>query len=110
MNNDYARHPRLESHLAQLLRYGTHLGSLVVAAGLALAWLAQTGALPASMGARVVTLGIALFIILPILRVAVMLTVFLRDRDYRFAAIATVVLLVIASGAWLGIYLGSHAG
>jgi uncharacterized membrane protein len=107
MRVDHARHPALERRLAQLLRYGTWIGSLVIAVGLALAWLVPDSALP---GTRAVTLGVALFIFLPILRVAVMLGVFLRDRDYRFAAIALLVLAVIGLGAALGIYLGGGAG
>lgn len=110
MKADHARHPELERRLAQLLRYGTWLGSLVIAAGLVLIWVATASAMMVSVGTKFVTLGIAIFIFLPILRVAVMLTAFLRDRDYWFAVITTVVLGVIASGAGLGIYLGNQSG
>ena len=34
------------------------------------------------------TIGIALLLLLPVLRVVLMLIVFLRKRDYRFSAIA----------------------
>jgi uncharacterized membrane protein len=47
--------------------------------------------------------GIALFILLPIVRVILMLTIYLRDRDYQFAVVAAVVLLVIFAGCAVGL-------
>lgn len=87
-----ARHPELESLLAHLLDKGTWLASAVLAVGLLL-----TGA--GARGMPVVRAGIALFIGLPVLRVMVMMVVFWRERDYRFGAIALVVLLIIGVGA-----------
>jgi uncharacterized membrane protein len=110
MNPDHARHPELERRLALLLRYGTWLGSLVIAVGLGLTWIPPTEGSPVNLGMGIVTLGVAIFIFLPITRVALMLAVFLCDRDYRFAAIALTVLTVIALGAVLGTYLGAQAG
>ena len=40
----------------------------------------------------IVRSGIALFILLPALRVLLMVVVFVRERDYRFGAIAALVL------------------
>ena len=77
-----AKPARLEGLLAGVLHYGTWFASAVIAGGLALALTASRG------GMRIVTVGIALLILLPVLRVAVMLMVFLRERDYRFSAIA----------------------
>ena len=94
-----ARHPELENLLAHLLDKGTWLASAVIAVGLLL-----TGA--GSLGMSVVRVGIALFIGLPILRVLVMMIVFWRDRDYRFALIALFVLLIISVGAVCATYLG----
>ena len=97
--NPSARHPELENLLAQVLDKGTWLASAAIAVGLLLA-----GA--GSLGMTLVRLGIALFIGLPILRVLVMMIVFWRDRDYRFALIALFVLLIIGVGAVCATYLG----
>jgi uncharacterized membrane protein len=86
----------LEGVLANVLQYGTWLASAAIVAGLA---LALTGS---RMGTHDITIGIALFILLPVLRVAVMLVVFLRERDYRFSAIAATVLTIIGVGFALG--------
>jgi uncharacterized membrane protein len=51
---------------------------------------------------RIATVGIALFILLPTLRVLLMLLVFLRERDYRFTAIAALVLAIILLGFAVG--------
>jgi uncharacterized membrane protein len=98
---EQARHPALERLLAQVLRYGTWLGSLVVTVGLILIWVVPV----ANMGTRITMMGIALFILLPIARVFLMLVAFLRERDNRFAAIAAVVLAIIAAGAAVGALL-----
>jgi uncharacterized membrane protein len=94
-----AKPPRLEGLLAGVLHYGTWFASAVIAGGLALALMASRD------GMRIVTAGIALFILLPVLRVFVMLMVFLRERDYRFSAIAGLVLLII----FLGFALSARA-
>jgi uncharacterized membrane protein len=87
---------RLEGVLANVLQYGTWVASATIVAGLA---LALTGS---RMGVQGITIGIALFIMLPVLRVAVMLAVFLLERDYRFSAIAATVLTIICVGFALG--------
>ena len=51
---------------------------------------------------RLVKIGIALFLLLPVLRVVLMLIVFLRERDYRFRAIAALVLTILLVGFVLG--------
>lgn len=97
---------RLERLLAGVLHYGTGLASMVIAAGLALPlikWNLGISAIP--WGIHIVTAGIALFILLPVLRVTLMLIVFVRDGDYRFSAIAAFVLAII----FLGFALGLHA-
>jgi hypothetical protein len=53
-------------------------------------------------GADIVTVGIGLFILLPMLRVIVMLIFFLKERDYEFAAASFLVLLIIFSGFAIG--------
>lgn len=105
MSADLARHPGLERLLARVLHRGTWLATGVIALGLALALLGWPGALSALTGTRIVAAGIALFILLPVLRVLLMLIVFVRDGDYRFGAIAALVLAIIALGAALGVHM-----
>jgi hypothetical protein len=96
---------RLESLLAGQLHYGSWLASAVIGLGLALAcfdWGAATPLPTSAPSMRIVTAGIALFILLPVLRVILMLVAFVRQRDYRFAAISALVLLILLMGFLLG--------
>jgi hypothetical protein len=103
MTRDLARHPRLEQLLAGVLHYGTWAATAVIAAGLVLTLIGQAQ-LPPMTGAHVVAAGIALFILLPVLRVLLMLIVFVGDGDYRFAAIAALVLAIITASVALGLH------
>jgi len=96
IGQDRASSDQLEPLLASLLHYGTIGASAVVAAGLALAFASS------ALGMRVATAGIALFILLPVLRVGVMLVFFLRARDHRYGALAALVLLIITISFLLG--------
>jgi uncharacterized membrane protein len=96
LNTEPALAAQLEQLLSRLLHYGTLLASAVIATGLALAL--ASGAL----GMRIAATGVVLFILLPIARVGVMLIFFLRARDYRFGAIAALVLLIILFSYWVG--------
>ena len=78
MTADLARPPRLERLVARLLSCGTGLAAGVIALGLMLQFLGWP------QGVRVVTIGVALFVLLPVLRVLLMLVVFCLDGDYRF--------------------------
>jgi uncharacterized membrane protein len=99
---------RLEELLADLLRYGSW--SALAAIGLGYA-MVVTGShaliwnLPVLPNMQIVRVGVALFILLPILRVLLMLLVFIREREFRFAFISGMVLAIIL----LGIFLGFHA-
>jgi uncharacterized membrane protein len=98
MNEGLARHHELEHLLARVLDQGVWLASGVIAVGwilLACGWHAVW----------VINTGIALFILLPVLRVLIMLVVFFRERDYRFSVITTLVLSIIVLGAVLGIHM-----
>jgi uncharacterized membrane protein len=95
----------LERWLAALLKGGTWIASLMITAGLILLLpdlhtVLHQSALPPGM--PVVTAGIALFILLPVLRLILMLCVFLQQRDYRYSAITVLVLLILAAGCALG--------
>ena len=92
---------RIEPLLAGVLNVGTGLASIVIAAGLALSLFYQRT--PFLTGTQVVTAGIGLFVLLPILRVLMMLTIFLKQRDYQFAVVAALVLLTIFAGFAIGI-------
>jgi uncharacterized membrane protein len=93
--NSLARHHELERLLGRVLDQGTWIASGIVAIGWILAALGWR-----TMG--VINGGVALFLLLPVLRVLIMLVVFIRERDYRFSAITALVLAVIVLGAFLG--------
>ena len=101
MSSNKIKPGSIESLLARLLNVGTWVASIVIAGGLALSWLNQRTPLP--VATQLVTAGIALFILLPILRVILMFTIYLRDRDYQFAVAAAVVLLILFAGCAIGI-------
>lgn len=108
MNARLARHAALPRILAALLHHGTWLASALIAVGLAMLPFDPTGETqpPALLpGAFIVTAGIALLILLPIFRVALMLFFLLFERDYRLAAIAALVLAIIGLGFVLGMYM-----
>ena len=88
---------RLEPALGALLYYGTVLASAVIALGLALAVGLGTA------GMRVAAFGLVLFILLPVVRVAAMLIFFLRAGEYKFGAIAALVMSIILLSFYLGV-------
>lgn len=86
--------------VAGLLRYGTWLATALVAFGLLLTLfepVPRWPALPLS-GHDAMRAGIVMFISLPIARVALLLAIFLQERDYAYTAIAALVLAIIAAG------------
>lgn len=94
-----------ERMIGSLLWYGTLLASAIIAAGMLLGALQRFGLDFGieTTGENVVKTGIAVFIVLPIARVALMLCSFLRERDYTFVAISVAVLAVIAGGVAIGL-------
>jgi hypothetical protein len=98
----------LERVLASLLTGGTWLASLVIGAGLTLAlagWREGLREPRLLSSTHIVSVGVLIFILLPVVRVAVMLTIYVRERDYRYVTIAASVLAIIAMGALLGVRL-----
>jgi uncharacterized membrane protein len=94
-----------ERLVAGLLWYGTWLASAFIAGGLTLGLLqhvAKTLLLGVSSFAAV-KIGVALFILLPLARVALLLFIFLRERDYVYTAISALVLVVVVAGLLAGI-------
>lgn len=100
MKSTTNRLARSEQSIAGLLWNGTWLASALVAAGMALGathdfWSVLA---PSLSGYDVMKTGVAVFIILPIARVALMLVMSMRERDYIYTAISVFVLAVIAAG------------
>jgi uncharacterized membrane protein len=87
----------LERRLGVFLSVGTSMACAVIAIGLVWRLLSATG------GGAIVMTGIAIIIVLPIVRVAMMLCAFAKAHDYRFVAVAAVVLLLIGSGLLAGL-------
>jgi uncharacterized membrane protein len=94
---------KLERLLATVLRQGVWLACGLIAVGLAL------GPLSVAAGATVAAAGIGLLILLPVLRVALMLAVFVRQGDYPLGAIAALVLTIILAGFACGVLLARSA-
>jgi Sigma-70, region 4/Protein of unknown function (DUF1634) len=102
---------QLESLLAGTLHYGTSLASAVIGLGLGLGLIESRFSVPKLAilrDMRIVNIGIALFILLPIVRVIVMFIVYLRQRDYPLAAIALLVLTIILLGFTVGLAGSRH--
>ena len=111
MNHAMQRSAKLEWLLAGTLHYGTSLASAVISLGLGLALIDSRFSAPSLAilrDMRIVTIGIAMLILLPVVRVIVMLIVYFRQRDYRLAAIALLVLTIILLGFTVGLVGSRH--
>jgi hypothetical protein len=106
MSADRKRASGLEQCLARTLLLGTWVGSCVIAVGWVLSATGEPLSRPITAVA-IVRIGIALFILLPALRVLLMVIAFVSERDYRLGAIAAFVLAVIVVGAALGVRMAS---
>ena len=85
-----------EPILAGFLRYGVLAACVWIAAGLVLTALHGEPS-PVLSG------GILLLILLPVGRVALTMMMFILNKDYRFAAISGLVLLIIVAGFIVGV-------
>ena len=98
---------RMDLLLARQLRYGIWLASSVTALGMIVAlfgrYIVPHGH-TMTLGTSIVMKGIALIILLPILRVDLMLIMFLRERDFLFGMISGIVLVTIGVSAIAGLY------
>jgi uncharacterized membrane protein len=96
---------RRDRIIAALLWYGTWIASALIAAGMAFEFArpGEAGLPGPGFGLGLVKAGVALFILLPVARVGVMLAIFLRERDYAYAVISALVLLIIAAGIVSGL-------
>ncbi|TCV97753.1 uncharacterized protein DUF1634 [Luteibacter rhizovicinus] len=86
--------------IARLLQYGTWGASVVIAIGIVLSTLhpIDDSSVLTSSGYTLGKTGIVIVILLPIARVALMLALFLRERDYIYAMISMLVLVIIGAG------------
>jgi hypothetical protein len=101
----------LESLLAFTLHYGTWLASAAISLGLGLALIDSRFSAPKQAilrDTRLATIGLALFILLPVVRVIVMLIVYVLQRDYRLSIISLLVLTIILLGFAVGL-AGRHS-
>jgi hypothetical protein len=113
LNQVISGHPLLERLLAMVLQYGTWLASAAIGVGLAVALLDSHSGLNTVgflSSTRIISVGILLFILLPVFRVFLMLLVFLKERDYRFSVIAGLVLLILVLGFVVGMRVSAGAG
>lgn len=104
MNVDGHHRPRSverrDQAIAGLLWYGTWFASALIALGVlltAIEPLMASLALPL-IGYDAMKAGVAVFILLPVARVTLMLTIFFRERDYVYTLIAALVLAIVAAG------------
>jgi len=105
MNASNSRPQRQDGIIACLLWYGTLIASAVITIGIIVGALAQMGYIPgqAQAGYALIRLGVVIFLLLPIIRVALMLVMFAQARDYIYTAIAALVLTIIGAGVLLGL-------
>ena len=96
------RHGGLEQLLGSVLYLGSLLACSIITLGIILSLFHWRKELPSATGMKVVAAGITLVIFLPTLRVVLMLSAFVRDRDVLFSGISMLVLVIIALGAALG--------
>ncbi len=98
MTTPAPRSPALESSVALLLRIGTWTACAVLTAGIVLGLAGYTRA-----GLSVNRLGIGLFILLPVARLATLVIAFARTRERAFAGISAAIILIIALGTIEGV-------
>lgn len=92
------RQAAVETYVARMLRAGSVLAALLIAAGIA----TLTLGMGERAGTMLVTAGLIALVLTPVLRVATAFVVFLQERDRAFALISFFVLASIAVGVFLG--------
>jgi uncharacterized membrane protein len=106
MSNDITSERVLERILADLLSTGAWLGSAAIATGLILRCMGWRKVMSPLTCMHTISVGIALFIFLPILRVLLMAVALVRMRDVMLSVLAIVVLAVIGAAAFMGMRIG----
>lgn len=87
----------IESILARVLRLGSVAAGVLLAAGIGTMLLAR-----AAFGPRLISAGLIILLLTPVLRVLVAGLVFIHERDWLFALFCLVVLCSLALGVKLG--------
>jgi uncharacterized membrane protein len=95
--NSAARNPRTDQLLATVLKYGGLIALAFIALGTVLALFHSKSAVYA------LRLGVLALMATPVLRIALAIFAFSKERDYKYALIATAVLLIVLLGAVLRI-------
>lgn len=105
MNPLNSKPNRHDGIIAGLLWYGTLIASAVIMIGIIFGAAAQMANTPGltHTGYALIKLGVVIFVLLPIIRVALMLVMFAHARDYIYTAIAALVLAIIGVGILLGL-------
>jgi uncharacterized membrane protein len=93
----------LDLRLAMVLSYGTRVATALIVIGLALSMFGPSLGVWAT---KLSELGVIIVIVLPALRVTVMATEFIIQRDWVFAAVAGAVLGIIALSMFVGVSAG----
>lgn len=88
----------VEVIVAKALRVGVGVAAGLIALGLVLSELAVTP----DKAAELVTAGLMVLVLTPVLRVVAALWVYVRERDYTYALFSLVVLTVLALGILIG--------
>ncbi|WP_107312835.1 DUF1634 domain-containing protein [Burkholderia metallica] len=91
---------RRDRAVALLLRYGTVCACVLIAVGML---LGAGGSAFAPGGHAFAKAGVALFILLPVARVALLVGLFVREHDRTYALLSLLVLAIIAAGVIVGV-------
>ncbi len=91
-------HP-LEPHLPRIQRYGVLLCSLLLGLGI-------LGTFPSHPNSLTMV-GIVLLVLLPVIRAALLLIVFLLRRDFLYAALTTMIFSILLAGVLSARFFGA---
>lgn len=94
----HSKHEPIELVLARLLRVGSFIAAVLLAAGIGIMLLLGHG----RGASRLITAGLVVLMATPIMRVLTAGLIFLRERDWRFALFCLVVLCSLMLGITLG--------
>ncbi|MDK9717135.1 MAG: DUF1634 domain-containing protein [Trichlorobacter sp.] len=90
-------HEPIEITLARLLRIGSFIAAVLIAAGIGTMLLGKEAA-----ATRLITAGLLALLATPIMRVIAAGLIFIREKDWRFACFCLVVICSLAAGIYLG--------
>lgn len=90
-------HEPIEMTLARLLRIGSFIAAVLIAAGIAFMLLGRE-----VLASHLITAGLIVLLATPIMRVVTAGLIFVREKDWRFACFCLVVVCALAAGIILG--------